>query len=467
MRLSERLRKVFFEGEYSNIVSGPKTEVQQGAHDPSPQAKIPGTGGTNPEDLLERAKGYKDDTDVTDVHDYGGTANEKLGTKDEVEMAGREKPKFEIGDHVEIVNEHGNAGAGKITYMRYDEADQMWKYKVNPDGGGSILTFNESSLKKTSMSAQPDEAALSKYLSPEAIARLAVPRRSPEDQAKWKADHDEKQQMYEAGEQVVQVGRKYKHTGYSYGPNGKFGVKDSESKFPSKVVAAGMDEAKAKALAVSANKVGRLPLQPMNDQEIEDYQKKMSQYVSAEVQSELKLKGVELSDVVKMAAGEMSYYIDRIERGLGKLKDKGDLETQYNAAFDDKDDASMLRKLRVLNEKINKALDAQAEMSAEQDKANLSQYLTPEARARLADYGLHVTKFPSGKYGYVGSVPKDLAITHADGSPLSDQEWAEYKQASTPAMIKKSRGYKEPTFASEQEAIDFAKQHGHSAKGKE
>lgn len=75
-------------------------------------------------------------------------------------------------------------------------------------------------------------------------------------------------------------------------------------------------------------------------------------------------------------------------------------------------------------------------------------------------YQLSIIKFPSGKFGFVGSVPKDLAIRHADGSKLSDAEFGRYSKTSCPAMVKKSEGYIEPVFDSKEAAIEFAKKEG-------
>jgi hypothetical protein len=78
--------------------------------------------------------------------------------------------------------------------------------------------------------------------------------------------------------------------------------------------------------------------------------------------------------------------------------------------------------------------------------------------------GLHVLKFPSGKHGFVGTVPKDLAITHADGKPLSDLEFDTHKKSSNPAMSKRSNGYKEPTFDTREQAVAHAEKMGHKVE---
>jgi O-succinylbenzoate synthase len=62
----------------------------------------------------------------------------------------------------------------------------------------------------------------------------------------------------------------------------------------------------------------------------------------------------------------------------------------------------------------------------------------------------------------VGSVPKDLAIRHRDNRTLTDSEFAEYRSASNPDMVKRSRNYVTPVFNSKEEAIAFAAESGFS-----
>lgn len=56
---------------------------------------------------------------------------------------------------------------------------------------------------------------------------------------------------------------------------------------------------------------------------------------------------------------KISYYINQIETKIKRLS--GDtrqaLWEEYNHAFDTKDDLAFLRKLRVINEKINQEID--------------------------------------------------------------------------------------------------------------
>lgn len=79
--------------------------------------------------------------------------------------------------------------------------------------------------------------------------------------------------------------------------------------------------------------------------------------------------------------------------------------------------------------------------------------------------GLHVVDFPNGRFGFVGSVPRELDIIHADGSQLSDEEFREYKQASNPGMVKKRCRYKTPLFDTRVEAEEYAARLGYSVQG--
>ena len=75
-------------------------------------------------------------------------------------------------------------------------------------------------------------------------------------------------------------------------------------------------------------------------------------------------------------------------------------------------------------------------------------------------YQLSIIQFPSGRFGFVGSVPKDLAIRHRDNRTLSDAEFKEYSQSSNPAMQKRIKNYVEPVFNSRDEAHEFARESG-------
>ena len=75
-------------------------------------------------------------------------------------------------------------------------------------------------------------------------------------------------------------------------------------------------------------------------------------------------------------------------------------------------------------------------------------------------YQLSIIQYPSGRFGFVGSVPKDLAIRHRGNRKLSDAEFTEYKQSSNPAMIQRARNYVVPVFNTREEAVAFAREEG-------
>lgn len=68
--------------------------------------------------------------------------------------------------------------------------------------------------------------------------------------------------------------------------------------------------------------------------------------------------------------------------------------------------------------------------------------------------GLHVIQFPSGKFGYVGTLPRDLAcmVTPTILDIMAGR------------AVETPRGYlvpRFPTFDSREEAVDFAVGRGH------
>lgn len=82
----------------------------------------------------------------------------------------------------------------------------------------------------------------------------------------------------------------------------------------------------------------------------------------------------------------------------------------------------------------------------------------------MSRYQLSIIKLPSGRFGFVGSVPKDLAVRHKDGTLLSDAEFKEYCKSSNPSMVKNRCGYIEPRFETREAAINFAKRLGFDVK---
>ena len=73
---------------------------------------------------------------------------------------------------------------------------------------------------------------------------------------------------------------------------------------------------------------------------------------------------------------------------------------------------------------------------------------------RKGGLGLHVIQFPSGRFGYVGSVPTEIYF--ADG--------ATEEQIKNAAQFGERFGPKQRVFESEKEAVDFAKSKGYDAK---
>jgi N12 class adenine-specific DNA methylase/broad specificity phosphatase PhoE len=53
---------------------------------------------------------------------------------------------------------------------------------------------------------------------------------------------------------------------------------------------------------------------------------------------------------------------------------------------------------------------------------------TPPANVLSGNLGLHVIQFPSGKWGFVGSVPNDLGYEQKDGSPATPEQVSNIKQ---------------------------------------
>ena len=74
--------------------------------------------------------------------------------------------------------------------------------------------------------------------------------------------------------------------------------------------------------------------------------------------------------------------------------------------------------------------------------------------------GLHTIQYPSGKWGFVGSVPLCLSYEKKDGSPITKKEIADLAQTNNPAMTAKSYGIIRRVFDSEDEAKNAAREHG-------
>jgi len=82
----------------------------------------------------------------------------------------------------------------------------------------------------------------------------------------------------------------------------------------------------------------------------------------------------------------------------------------------------------------------------------------------FGNLGLHVLQYPSGRFGFVGHVPMELAFQHEDGTAPNEQEQKELVQANIPSMVCKKYGLKTRTFATEQDAILAAWSAGFQAK---
>ena len=75
-------------------------------------------------------------------------------------------------------------------------------------------------------------------------------------------------------------------------------------------------------------------------------------------------------------------------------------------------------------------------------------------------FGLNVIQWPSGRFGFFGRVPAQLAYVKADGSEVPDAELREVSQSSFPAMTCKRYGIKTRGFDTEEQARDAAKAAG-------
>jgi hypothetical protein len=75
-----------------------------------------------------------------------------------------------------------------------------------------------------------------------------------------------------------------------------------------------------------------------------------------------------------------------------------------------------------------------------------------QAMKILKNMGLNVMKYPSGKYGFVGRVPAELAYIHADGSALTPSEQKDIAESQSPALTCKKYGIKTRVFETEQQA---------------
>lgn len=84
------------------------------------------------------------------------------------------------------------------------------------------------------------------------------------------------------------------------------------------------------------------------------------------------------------------------------------------------------------------------------------------AMRMIGNLGLNVMRYPSGKFGFVGRVPSDLAYIKADGTAPTDNECREIAQSGFPAMVCKRLAIQTRVFETEQAARDAAKLAGYS-----
>lgn len=70
---------------------------------------------------------------------------------------------------------------------------------------------------------------------------------------------------------------------------------------------------------------------------------------------------------------------------------------------------------------------------------------------------LVLEKFPSGRWGFVGSVPVPLYWQKKDGSEIPPEEAKEITQSSNPSMYAKTKGIERRVFKSKEEALSAAK----------
>ena len=81
--------------------------------------------------------------------------------------------------------------------------------------------------------------------------------------------------------------------------------------------------------------------------------------------------------------------------------------------------------------------------------------------------GLEVIKYPSGKFGFVGRVPSDLAFQFADGSIVPDAIVAEITSACIRSYAMKAHNVSTRVFASREDATKFAQSRGYNVAERE
>jgi hypothetical protein len=79
--------------------------------------------------------------------------------------------------------------------------------------------------------------------------------------------------------------------------------------------------------------------------------------------------------------------------------------------------------------------------------------------------GLEVIKYPSGKFGFVGRVPTDLAWQMTDGSIVPEDIAADIARASIRSYAMKAHGVSTRVFATHADAVRFAESRGYIVAG--
>lgn len=74
----------------------------------------------------------------------------------------------------------------------------------------------------------------------------------------------------------------------------------------------------------------------------------------------------------------------------------------------------------------------------------------------MAGFGIHVDQYPSGRWGFVGSVPGRLLYAKADGSDMTQEDWDAMHYSNIPAMTAKARGIVSRVFDTRADALEAA-----------
>lgn len=75
--------------------------------------------------------------------------------------------------------------------------------------------------------------------------------------------------------------------------------------------------------------------------------------------------------------------------------------------------------------------------------------------------GLEVIKYPSGKFGFVGRVPTDIAWQMPDGSSVPEEIAADIMRACIRSYAMKAHGVTTRVFSTREDAVRFAESRGY------